>query len=108
DLRPLDLAASDRRTRPHTGRAHLRGPPSPAEGAPALDLPLRHGLERAERALGRCALPPPAGPGRASSPCERTPLRLGRKAVRRLPRPASGRAPRRDARLRARREAALT
>ena len=86
---------------------HARRPQGDAARRAGLRLPLRHRLGRQERALGRRPDRRRARAGRSQAGRLLAPLRLGRGALRRLADPQAGAAPRRDARLRDGRQAAL-
>src|SRR5581483_10222782 len=105
-LRSGDVAARGRRACRAAVRAHIPRPEGAAAGRAGVDVPLRHGLDGEERALGRRAPPRRARPGGAAPGRACARVRLGGGAVRRLPHPPAGVARRRDARLRDGREAA--
>ena len=106
ELRPRDVAARRRRARPGAHLAELRRAARAAEGDAGLDLPLRHRLEREERALGRRADHRHLRPRATGAGSGRARVRLRGVSVRRLPHDEAGAAPRRDARVRDGRQAA--
>ena len=88
-------------------RALLRRAARAAEGRAGLDLPLRDRLDRRRTSAGAASASTTCSARRGPLPqAQRAALRLGREALRRLPRAAPGRASRRDARLRDGRQAA--
>ena len=107
NIAPAAYRLRGRRPRCCAEDLHARRPQGDAAGRAGLRLPLRHGLGRQERALGRRPDRRRARAGRSQAGRLVAPLRLGRGALRGLADAQAGAAARRDARLRDGRQAAL-